>query len=244
MCKACISSPGCAKSYPECGLFNSKCAFCTAQPCPPQTFHGDYACYKPRVTVIAYGVGCTFYDVVEKHCRKTNKNCTNCIEYDGDYVIHFKKRYSKLSKDTYTSIRRTAKWKVGAVVNVIVDGKQDHAAEVLARAKTTLASLDTTFLIADTDEKDRESAIKLLNSFYEKPIGDREEIYVYFLGSMVDKKWAKNKSKKGVYIEDDECAKCINTQWCKHGPKYVPCDIFKDSGKGRKPKQINLNDLR
>ena len=241
MCKACISSPGCTKTYPECNAFNSKCAFCTAQPCPPQTFHGDYACYKPSKVIRS---DCTFYDPIENRCRQGNKLCRDCAEYDGDYVIHFKKRYSKLSKDTYTTIRRVPKWKVGDVVNVIVDGKQDHAAEILSRSKTTLADLDTKFLTDDTDEKDREGAIKLLNSFYEKPIGDREEIYVYFLGSMLKEKWAKNKSKKGVYIEDDECAKCINTQWCKHGPKHVPCDVFKDSGKGRKPKQLNLNDLR
>lgn len=160
-------------------------------------------------------------------------------------MMHFQKRYTKLSNFSYSTIRRSGKWKVGSFVNVIIEGKNDHVAEIISKDKIILKDIDEKFLIADTDEKDKESAINLIKSFYENLTED-SEVYVYILNKDSEKPWANNKISKGKYYEDDECARCVATGWCSHGPKHVPCDVFRDSGKKPKPrrKQINLSDLR
>jgi len=53
-------------------------------------------------------------------------------------------------------------------------------ATLVLKTKMALNNIPTPFLCYDTETESREDAIKLLNSFYKKPISEDEELTILF----------------------------------------------------------------
>jgi len=95
--------------------------------------------------------------------------------------MKYSSNYGKLYKPYYTTIRRYSKGKMGDFVKEIYPNGV-HSAQILRVERKTLNEITTEFLLADTDCKTRKEAIRLIESFYKKPIDrQREKLYIYYL---------------------------------------------------------------
>jgi hypothetical protein len=95
-------------------------------------------------------------------------------------IIKFSKNFSKLDKNKFTTIRRYDKYEEGGLLKVKTP-KTTFEVIVSKKIKKPLGEIDTPFLLKDTDTKTREEALKLINSFYKKPLQDQEVLTILFL---------------------------------------------------------------
>ena len=97
--------------------------------------------------------------------------------------MHYKKHYSKLDDNEYTTIRRYGKGrKVGYIIPEVVDSVFSHYVEIKAIFRRTFNNIPLKLLLKDTDCDTREEAFDLLQSFYPKEIDKKKEkLYIYHL---------------------------------------------------------------
>lgn len=81
--------------------------------------------------------------------------------------IHYSKNYSKLEKETHTTIRKHQKWKFGMILPEFVKGKYIQDVKVIRIERKTLDSLDLPFLINDTDDQTRAEIYSMFNQMKE-----------------------------------------------------------------------------
>lgn len=103
----------------------------------------------------------------------------NCqLKEEKLQVIKFTHDYPKLDDEKFTTIRRYGgRYKVGEVYEVKAPS-QRFIAFLVSKEKKTLEEMSTAFLCYDTNTANREEAIKVLNSFYKKPISETEKLSV------------------------------------------------------------------
>ena len=94
--------------------------------------------------------------------------------------IKFSQDYSKLNDRVFTTIRRYDRYKVGETVSVKTPTKKFYAL-ILHKFKCFAKELHEEFLCYDTDTENLVEAIKVLNSFYKKPINDYEKLTILIL---------------------------------------------------------------
>lgn len=95
--------------------------------------------------------------------------------------MKYSKHYSKLDKKEYTTIRRHSKGKIGDIkLEVYPDGW--HHAKIMDVKRKSIIKIPTKFLLEDTGCNSRNKAIKLIKSFYEKPINEfKDKLYIYYM---------------------------------------------------------------
>lgn len=81
--------------------------------------------------------------------------------------INYSRKYSKLSKEYHTTIRKHQNWKFGMILPEFVKGKYIQDVKVIRIERKTLESLNLDFLIADTDDQSREIIYETFNSMKE-----------------------------------------------------------------------------
>ena len=106
----------------------------------------------------------------------------------GQEYINFSHDYVKLDFDSFTTIRRRKKWKKGAIIKVLK--KRRLHSHVLVRdvkpirlidVSDDILKKDTLIKGIDPNTWTREWALNLINSFYQQPISEDEQIYLYEL---------------------------------------------------------------
>ena len=102
--------------------------------------------------------------------------------------IKFTHHYTKLELPVFTTIRKKGRKYKPETKVLIKAPKGNFNAVILDVERVKLKDLSTDFLMADTDKKTREDAVKLLNSFYRKPITENEELQVLFIGKILKDK--------------------------------------------------------
>jgi hypothetical protein len=100
-------------------------------------------------------------------------------------IIKFSKNFPKLDKDKFTTIRRYDKYKEGGLLKVRTP-KTTFQAVISRKTKKPLGEIDTPFLLEDTNTQTREEALKLINSFYRKPLQDQEVVTILYLTKIED----------------------------------------------------------
>lgn len=101
--------------------------------------------------------------------------------------IKFSHDYRKLQDRLFTTIRRRDDYpEVGEEVQVRAPSSS-FAAVILWKILITLEEIPTSLLCHDTDTETRENALKLLNSFYRKPIQPFENLTLILLLKKEDK---------------------------------------------------------
>ncbi|MBD3343102.1 MAG: hypothetical protein GF353_28650 [Candidatus Lokiarchaeota archaeon] len=118
-------------------------------------------------------------------------------------IIYFSKFYTKLNDLEFTTIRRYDRYKAGQVYNVFLKQKNNKrflfAAKLLRKEKKIINKIDTNFLLKDTDCKDRQESIDLINSFYRNEIdSEKEKLTILYFKKLVDKINTLNTSKPAV----------------------------------------------
>lgn len=94
-------------------------------------------------------------------------------------LIKFSEDYPKLREEYFSTIRRYDKgFKKEQEVTIKTPTKEFQAV-IIVKFKEYLKNIPTDFLIEDTGRSTRDEAIKLLNSFYRKPIAEDEELTIY-----------------------------------------------------------------
>jgi len=99
--------------------------------------------------------------------------------------IKFSKDFNKLNAPSFTTIRRGHNWKLGHDYEIITPTKI-FKARLQHAMGYSLKDISDEFLMLDTETESREDAEKLLNSFYDKPIGTKEQIYVLLFFKLSD----------------------------------------------------------
>ena len=94
--------------------------------------------------------------------------------------IKFSHNYTKLEKNTFPTIRRYDRYELSQHITVKTPTKE-FPAIIIAKTKARLEQLSDNFLIRDTDTKNRAEAIKVLNSFYRKPIAGDEVLTILII---------------------------------------------------------------
>lgn len=94
--------------------------------------------------------------------------------------IKFSHDYSKLEKNTFVTIRRYDRYELSQHITVKTPTRS-FPAIIIAKTKARLEQLSDGFLLQDTDTKSRADAIKVLNSFYRKPITDDEVLTILII---------------------------------------------------------------
>lgn len=103
--------------------------------------------------------------------------------------MKYSKDYSKLGRDEYTTLRRSAKGELGDIMPE-THPNGSHQARIERIERRAIWELTTEFLLRDTDCLTRRDAIALIQSFYKKPIEHHEKLYVHYMKKEEDKrKW-------------------------------------------------------
>lgn len=94
--------------------------------------------------------------------------------------IKFSYDYSKLEENTFTTIRRYDRYDPSEHITVKTPTKT-FPAIIIGKTKARLSQLSDSFLLRDTDTKNRADAIKVLNSFYRKPVTEDEVLTILII---------------------------------------------------------------
>ena len=94
--------------------------------------------------------------------------------------IKFSHDYTKLEEDTFPTIRRYDRYELSQHITVKTPTKT-FPAIIIAKTKARLEQLSDSFLFRDTDTTNRAEAIKVLNSFYRKPIVEDEVLTILII---------------------------------------------------------------
>lgn len=98
-------------------------------------------------------------------------------------IITFSHDYPKLKQAKFSTIRRYDKdYEPGQIRLVRMQSKWLGKAKIILKHKKKLNELSDDFLAQDTNTKTRNDAINVLNSFYDNPIAQNEQLTVLFLG--------------------------------------------------------------
>ena len=105
--------------------------------------------------------------------------CEDMVSEEGR-EMKYSHDYSKLKNETYTTIRRHPKGKIGTITNENYPSGS-HLAIIENIKRMTIDEMSISMIQQDGDVKTREEFLDLLNSFYRKPIKRNEKLYIYFL---------------------------------------------------------------
>ena len=105
--------------------------------------------------------------------------------------MKYSKKYTKLDKRQYTTIRRHPhgkRWKV--VLETYPGGK--HFAKIIDIRRRTFIQLSLKLLQGDTDCETKQEAFDLFNSFYKTPINSfSEKLYIYTMQKLKGERWTE-----------------------------------------------------
>ena len=94
--------------------------------------------------------------------------------------IKFSHDYSKLEENTFPTIRRYDRYALSQHITVKTPTRE-FPAIIIAKTKARLEQLSDSFLLRDTDTKNRADAVKVLNSFYRKPVTEDEVLTILII---------------------------------------------------------------
>ena len=105
--------------------------------------------------------------------------------------MKYSKKYTKLNRQRYTTIRRHPKGKRWAIVLETYPGGM-HFAKIIDIRRRTFIQLSLKLLQKDTDCVTKQEAFDLFNSFYKKPINQfSEKLYIYTMQKLRSDRWVE-----------------------------------------------------